>query len=85
LLFILRKNSREVVKLKMQTQGGNGRAKEDLEHLRHTLLQVEETMEHKSEKNLKVLNKTKIAVSTLEKFIEAFGKEEAIKSQKLFE
>lgn len=73
------------MKLKMQTQGESNRAKEDLEHLRHTLIQVEETMEHKSEKNLKVLNKTKIAVSTLEKFIEAFGKEEAIKSQKLFE
>lgn len=69
----------------MQTQTGNGRAKEDLENLRFTLVEVEETMERKSQRSSKVLTKIKVVASTLESLIEAFGRDESTKSKKLFE
>lgn len=64
-----------MVKQKLESQNTGGKTRENLEKLRKNLIDVEEAIDKKNQKALKSLKKLKTMVLTLEKLIEASGKD----------
>lgn len=69
----------------MESQNAGGKTRENLEKLRRNLIDVEEAIDKKNQKALKSLKKLKTMVATLEKLIEATGKDAYRKYKAPFE
>ena len=73
-----------MAKLKLEAQNSSGKTKDNLEKLRRNFANVEEAIEKKNKKAYKNFTKLRVMTTTLEKLVEASGKEIYVKCRSSF-